>query len=356
MKTSCLQLWQLCFSDSPAFTELYFRLRYTDKQTEALWRDGRVVSAMQLLPYPLSFCGSVVPMAYVSGACTHPAYRGQGLMTDLLEQALRRMRREGVAVSALIPAEPGLWDFYSRVGYAPAFSRRWEVWHPSEAGQDGSGQASALDSSVRQPLTFGVAAEDVVPEVYRRLYRQDRSHPCYVLHTRADLRVVMEAVRLWGGQVWTLRQGRRLRAWAVGWPDHRERREVVWLEAGTWRTEGDRRQLLAHICCSNHVDSVLAPPAAGHSGQSQPLGMARLVDVPCLLTHFARCFPSSEMTFHLTDPQLTANTGYYVLRNGQCTTSSRPLPGVAQWDELTPAALARRLFDGLAGEMRLMLD
>ncbi len=72
MKAQVRDLWRLCFSaDSEEFVDLYFRMRYTEQINSAVVEDGKVIAALQRIPYPMTFAGDVVPTAYISGACTH---------------------------------------------------------------------------------------------------------------------------------------------------------------------------------------------------------------------------------------------------------------------------------------------
>lgn len=112
-------LWKLCFNDSEEFTELYFRLRYNNDINIAIQSGEEVIAALQMLPYPMTFEGEDIHTAYISGACTHPDYRNRGVMHELLSQAFARMLHNNVALSTLIPAEPWLFDYYGRSGYAP---------------------------------------------------------------------------------------------------------------------------------------------------------------------------------------------------------------------------------------------
>lgn len=78
VKEQVRQLWETCFNDDEAFVDLYFRLRYIDQINKAIIEDGKVISALQMIPYPMTFCGRTVATSYISGACTHPDYRARG--------------------------------------------------------------------------------------------------------------------------------------------------------------------------------------------------------------------------------------------------------------------------------------
>lgn len=114
-------LWQLCFDDNEEFVEMYFRLRYKNEINIAIESGDEIVSALQMIPYPMTFCGDTVQTSYISGACTHPDFRGNGVMRELLSQAFAKMLRNGMYFSTLIPAEPWLFDYYTRMGYASVF-------------------------------------------------------------------------------------------------------------------------------------------------------------------------------------------------------------------------------------------
>ena len=77
-------LWKLCFTDSDEFTDLYFDLRYKDDINMAVREEGKIISALQMISYPMTFCGETIATSYVSGACTHPDYRSHGAMRRLL--------------------------------------------------------------------------------------------------------------------------------------------------------------------------------------------------------------------------------------------------------------------------------
>ena len=91
VKEQVRMLWATCFHDSEAFMDLYFGCRYADSLNEYMESDGQVIAALQRIPYRLTYEGMNVPVAYISGACTHPAYRERGVMRKLLAQAHQSM-------------------------------------------------------------------------------------------------------------------------------------------------------------------------------------------------------------------------------------------------------------------------
>ena len=63
LKQQIKELWRLCFNDSEAFTELYFTHRYNNEVNICIQSGEMVISAMQTLPYPMTFCTNTIPTA-----------------------------------------------------------------------------------------------------------------------------------------------------------------------------------------------------------------------------------------------------------------------------------------------------
>ncbi len=357
-------LWKLCFTDSDAFTDLYFRLRYRDDINLCLQEGGKVVCALQLLPYTLTFHGTTLKADYVSGACTHPDRRRHGLMRKLLKQSFLHSYENGVDLSFLIPAEPWLFDYYARSGYAPVFhtTRRLHVAgrHPA-------------------PLTHGLHlahTDRYSPAIYRYLTRKQAERPCCILHTEADLRVVMANLRLFGGTVYTLcgdgkgkaveeiretgigsqkdnaTDGNEIIALAVLFPT-----ETDGLTVGELVGDSDalETRLLDAICQERGVNSLCVETPPRPDAPCLRLGMARIVRaLPILQRHAAAC-PETARTFYLVDNEVTANTGLYTFNHGTC----RFCPGQPHQPDvptISPAELTHRLFAPLQPYMSLMLN
>jgi len=120
-KQQIIDLWQECFNDSEAFVRLYFSTKYTEENTLVHVENGKVLSALQMLPYSMTCWGRELRISYISGASTWPEARGRGLMKGLLTEAFGVMRSRDVHFSTLIPAESWLFDFYRKLGYGMVF-------------------------------------------------------------------------------------------------------------------------------------------------------------------------------------------------------------------------------------------
>ncbi|WP_294632470.1 GNAT family N-acetyltransferase [uncultured Bacteroides sp.] len=353
MREKVKALWKLCFDDSEEFVEMYFRLRYNNKVNIAIESGDKVIAALQMLPYPMTFCGSEVPTAYVSGACTHPDHRNRGVMNRLLSEAFGRMYRNGTFFSTLIPAEPWLFGYYARTGYATAFRYEKRTYRLPKEEIDAS--PSASENEEFQSFT------DYNEEAYHYLNRKMHERSCCLQHTDADFRVLLADLKLSGGAIFTLSDECGVRALAVAYPDvspavsHTVPPVVFHIGELFSDTPETEHALLTHICKSMEVESlnIITPCTDRHTGFD--LGMIRIIQALPVLRLYAAAHPEEKLDIALTDEYLPVNNGYYRLAEGQCTYHRTPLPEQPH-EQLTIGQLAIKLFPTEQTYMSLMLN
>ncbi len=105
---------------------LEFYARVGRENTRVLREDGRITSALTLIPMGQFFGGRAVPMTGVNLVGAAPEARGRGGATRLMEASVREMHAAGVPISTLYPAKQTL---YRRVGWEIA-GARWELTVP----------------------------------------------------------------------------------------------------------------------------------------------------------------------------------------------------------------------------------
>lgn len=299
VKEEVRHLWELCFQDSPEFMDLYFRDRYRDERNEYIVHEGRVVSALQLIPYELTSWQGRFPMAYLSGVCTHPDARHQGFMRRLLMQTHRRLYQDGCPLASLIPAEPWLFDCYAASGYVPLFTYGWE---------------RLVEASVQG--NFEVCDyRDAPSGVYEYFNREMAGRACCVQHDRADFQVIMADLALSGGHLWVARREGVVAGIAFSVPD------LVGCRFNECLADSPEvRQALVNTACergfAKHVDW-LHPVSSGREGHR--LGMLRIVHAERILEHYARTHPEADACWHVIDPDISENNACFRLEHGTCT-------------------------------------
>lgn len=115
------EMWETVFGDSEEYMDLFFRHKYKDDNTLLYMEDGKVAASLQMLPYRFSFCGSEIPVLYLAGVSTLPAYRRRGYTRQLLQRSIEEAARRDVPLMLLIPQEEWLLGFYEKYGFAQTF-------------------------------------------------------------------------------------------------------------------------------------------------------------------------------------------------------------------------------------------
>lgn len=329
------ELWNRCFHDDEAFTDFYFRRRYSDEIHMDIYEKGQMIAALQMLPYPMGWQGRIIPMAYISGACTHPDFRKQKVMRRLLNKTHRKMYRDGVGLSTLIPAEPWLFEYYASSGYSPIFRYQVEQIPASSLPQQPTVQVVRVETLSSSQADF----------VYKEMFRRN----CSVLHTEKDLSDVLESYRMDGGAAFlaTLQGVLCGVAWVVP-----QEGTIAVKELLTTHKEAADALLLAS-CRFFEVDSITCYKPL-ETDEGALLGMARLIDVPHMLQLFAKSYPTFKQGIFLEgDEALPTNNGYYTLQDGEC--QQKEIPGV-EYTSHNLASLTQLLFASEHPYMSLMLD
>ncbi len=336
IKEQVKALWKLCFEDSEEFVEMYFKLRYKNEVNVAIQSGDEVISALQMLPYPMTFCGEMIQTSYISGACTHPDFRSKGVMRELLSQSFARMLRNGIQFSTLIPAEPWLFDYYKRMGYATVF------------------QYSVKEMTLPEFIPSKEIAVNAVSkpqdEVYSYLNKKLSERPCCIQHSAEDFQVIMADLPISGGNLFVAKQANEI--WGIAIIYKRENCIIInELLAEDKDTEYSLLFAIKQYTGCNHIIQLLPPDKElpQHS-----LGMARIINAKEVLQIYASAFPEDDMQLEVSDKQLSVNNGYYYLSDGKCRYSAERLPGAHIQTNISE--LTEKILKKLNPYMSLMLN
>ncbi|NDV84871.1 GNAT family N-acetyltransferase [Bacteroides sp. 51] len=345
MKEEVKELWKLCFDDNDEFVEMYFRLRYSSETTMTIQSGNKVVSSLQMPYYPMTFEGIEIQTAYISGACTHPDFRGKGVMSQLLAESFSRMVQKNIPLSILIPANRGLYDYYAKTGYAPAFFRTPIEENVSDI------PANKGNLQFKHITSFDKSLFDYCTE---KAY----SRPNYVQHTAEDFKAIMEDLRIGGGSAILAQHpsdgnpgaAPRCRGVLFAYP------EDNYLKVSDCFADNNtiRDSLIREAAHHYDLSTIVRYELPEHSDKEEPFGMARIIHAKMILHLYAATHPDKQININLTDEQLTFNTGYYYINKGTCTFSKKPLEG--EHLELSTQELSTLIFDEVRLYMSLMLE
>lgn len=340
-------LWKLCFNDNESFVRLYFSKVYRHELNSFEERDGKVIAALQRLPYRLTLAGHTVTVGYVSGVCTSPEFRGKGIMNKLMKQAHRQMAEDGHSFALLIPAEERLFDYYAKQGYAPCRPSLYEqTYEPLPILSDNDPQTD--DTYTYQVITKKEECE--VNALTICLEKELSSRGCAVVHTKKQIDVVLDDLFLANGIVVTACS-------ANG------KLEAVLLAVN----QKGALHIMEIAAPDRRIVSTLVKRAADTLQPEQPQitrtwnrAALRILNVPVALSLYADVHPELNTVWRIIgDDALLDNNGFYRLANGTCTHLPQPacctesLSSDAVFDI---RQLAERLFNETGPYLSLMLN
>lgn len=106
-------LWQQAFGDEQAFIDRFFTTGFSPDRCNCLHRQGQLAAAL----YWFDCQWEGKRLAYIYGVATDRRFRGQGLCRELMELTHQQLAGLGYAGTVLVPAEPGLYAMYEKMGY-----------------------------------------------------------------------------------------------------------------------------------------------------------------------------------------------------------------------------------------------
>ncbi len=328
----CRLLWKNVFDDSDDFMNFYFAKRFTPKNTISELCNGRVASAMQSLPYNMSFGNSTIRTGYVSGLATLPEFRNRGLAARVLHKSHRRLYEDGFVLSLLIPATPALYNYYRRMHYATCF------YYAEERIE------ATIYTGTDKNIEF-VQNPQLTSKIIDFIQDEMRKRTCCIQHSQRDLEDIYQAVQYGNGGFPLLLNNKRISAVAVT-----EHINGTLRINDTFGAPKDKSMLLGFI---SSTESDSAKIVRNYAKRDKPYGMARIINVKRFADLIAGIGSKADYTFTINDDEITENCGTYSIKNGKCrfSASSSDSP-----QAISPAELADMLLSPLHPVMSLMLD
>jgi predicted acetyltransferase len=115
-------LWKQAFGDNDAFLDHYFQTMYSDEtMLVCVEDDEEIVAMLTMFPIDLLSGGKRICARYVYAVATDEQWRGLGISTSLMEDAVEQMRAGGTQAAILVPAHFSLFDFYERQEFQTVF-------------------------------------------------------------------------------------------------------------------------------------------------------------------------------------------------------------------------------------------
>lgn len=304
-KQQFLELWKACFEDTEEFIRFYFDQKYQDENTLVYEDNGEAVAALQMIPYPMTWANTVINTSYISGACTLPIARNKGVMKKLLAEAFRQMQQKDIAISVLIPAEPWLYEYYQKMGYATVFKYSIETF-------DTTATPITPDVYISFPDNCN---QELLEKCYPYFSRHMSERPCCIQHPPEDFTGIVQDLYMSGGRLVTIesKDSGEITGMAMALPVE----DKVWISELFYDSASLREALLLSVekYWKNKPIVCRIPPRGTNTICA---GMARIINAAQMLALYAAHYPERSFSLQLTDPQLPENNGFYILSNGIC--------------------------------------
>lgn len=285
-KKQIFDLWKAAFGDSNKFMKMYFERVYRDEYAMVIEDNKHVLSSLLMLPYTMMFCGEEISVAYISGACTLPSEKGKGLMKQLLQHSFAEMRERDIALTALIPAEKWLFNYYRSQGYTEVFEYSLKVYTHHEYIEP------------ERDLQVVQQDENLTEEVFAYFDRKLRERPACILHTYDGLVTILKDIKISKGKCMVAYNPRKE---PVGLafvlpPDKQKHPESVSVKEILYNDERVKKHLLFEITKQFKVPKAMYRIPYADSLVTFPYGMARVVDTERLIRLWAKAHPDSPVT------------------------------------------------------------
>ncbi len=358
-------LWDKCFSEEDKrFVDLYFEKRYTDQDNVCIEKDGKAVSALQLISYPFSYYGKTIGCSYLSGCCTDPEYRSQGLMNDVIVKALNQAKNNGACFAALIPASESLFNYYEGTNFIPTFDYskiRIKSNQQSAVSDQPASGCQIISYRVNEAQSQQNEGELDFYQVYEYFNTKMRSRNCCVQHDEYDFGVILKDLELFDNHLLVAKYGEDICGLAFCYLRNGE----VFIKdffAESAAIFSDFITAAANTF-DNETINIIVPPVPGQ--KTHKLGMARIIDAETMLRIYAMTHPKMKIEISIVDPILTHNNGTYYINNGVLDKKNSIGTNVVDIEQLTQALFGYNIenlpeklqaFNKQAAFMSLMLD
>lgn len=182
-------LWQLCFPEDADFTEFYFDKMYSPEAARIIRCGDSIAAALYVFPYSFADCnGKILNSYYIYGVGTNPNMRGQGMASRLIEETLNELREKRADLCMLVPQNQGLFAFYERLGFTPAFG------------------LSSWDYEFKRADTAEIkVAQKEDTEKLNKLYEKVLSGTPHVLRSQKEWKLLIEELTLAKGSIYMLK-------------------------------------------------------------------------------------------------------------------------------------------------------
>lgn len=299
------ELWKEGFGESKAFLDFYFP-HYFDWESALISRQdyGEISASAVTAPFEMKFLDSVLPATYILGVVTHPSHRKKGLSSALMKESLLRQKEEGILVSTLIPAEPYLFDVYSKYGFGEVFTVKEETY-VHKAMKEAAGTIETFTKEKELP-------EPVFESLYAFYTSAYKKFDTTLLKSKKDFAFCINEFLLFEGTVMVLNKEGAIAA--VGFL--RDKHAPIYIRELLSTDMQSKQAFINHVLEITQKEEILVKsPSKGDSSETR-LGMARIIDAVKIL-ELLFLDKNTPSKISISDPLIADNNITFSIENGK---------------------------------------
>lgn len=301
IKEQIRRIYYNAFADNPGWNRRFFDLIYKDDEAMLLTKGDKAVSCLLLQKYLFKFQRAQLPMAYISGAATDKNQRGNGYMSELMNDALAASFKRGDALISLIPATEGLFGFYQHFGFSTIYYLDCERYTSLHKFEKSDGFVS-------------------VEPIYDDFAELEQLREATVLHSEHDFDLIIADNAHDNGVVKAIANADdntiAAMAFAVS-----NGKEVVVRELLAVSPEAAMAVLADVKEAMPELPMLVWAMPTKRDVQLQARGMCRIANAQTMLQTLAVAHPEIDQVIRVHDRRITENEGFYTLHGGKCVHS-----------------------------------
>ncbi len=128
-------LWKTVFCDTDNVIDFFFSHTVKPENVFACRKDEKIVSAFYLIDSLLVAGNKKIPVKYLYAAATLAEYRGQGIMSSMINEVSRVFKSDGINAIVLYPANDSLYEFYCSLGFKPDFTEKYYKFNKKDIAE-----------------------------------------------------------------------------------------------------------------------------------------------------------------------------------------------------------------------------
>lgn len=320
-KLNIRPIYEHCFSeDGKEFTDYYFSKCLPHNEVVVNEQDGKIVSALHLIPKNLVVGSLKTNVMYIYAVGTFAGYRNKGYMHEIFNEVLKKMYENMDAFTYLIPSDENNAAIYERFGFNYVMDK-FEIT-PTEHRRKATHSLILRKADNSDLVKLSIFAQSTAYNKYSVVVSKDVEY----------FKRIKELIDVEGGHIDIYVENKVIVGYRI-WIDHEIFEEVLDSSIQSLSWESDVRK---------------------------PYVMARIINIRKTLRMFE--FKNiDEIVFKITDPILDENNGYFVMtqKHGSIKLekkSEKDIEGEPDFDigigELTAHIFGYKLIPGLPAVCR----